>query len=77
MFEFVTYSELRVRDGGDCYLCGRFITRRSVSMDHVIPVSRGGNYTRENLRLAHARCNGIKGDRLLCEIDPREFSRAR
>jgi 5-methylcytosine-specific restriction endonuclease McrA len=71
--ELVTYEQLRQRDGHDCYLCGEFVTRKTVSMDHVIPVSRGGNHTRENLRLAHSRCNSLKGDRLLSEINLREF----
>ncbi len=32
-------------------------------MDHIIPVSKGGAHTRQNLRLAHFLCNSKRGDR--------------
>lgn len=35
-----------------------------VSLDHAIPVSRGGSHTRSNVQAAHFRCNLLKGTRL-------------
>ncbi|MFN3214486.1 MAG: HNH endonuclease [Henriciella sp.] len=38
--------------------------KRRATLDHVIPVSKGGTDMAENLQLLHARCNKIKGNRL-------------
>ena len=51
-----------------CHLCGHPIdfdaparTRYSPSVDHVIPLSKGGDMlARENLRAAHFGCNSSK-----------------
>ena len=34
------------------------------TIDHIIPRSKGGGDEIENLQLAHARCNKIKGNQL-------------
>ncbi|MDT2396282.1 HNH endonuclease [Enterococcus avium] len=34
-------------------------------MDHVIPISKGGTHSWDNVRLAHRHCNAIKRDALL------------
>ncbi|MDB4875733.1 MAG: hypothetical protein JWM41_2179 [Gemmatimonadetes bacterium] len=36
-------------------------------MDHVIPISRGGSHTRENVVPACRSCNSKKGDLMLLE----------
>ncbi|NQY97326.1 MAG: HNH endonuclease [Henriciella sp.] len=38
--------------------------KQRVTVDHIIPRSKGGSDAAENLQLAHARCNKIKGNRL-------------
>lgn len=50
-----------------CHICGKggFDPRskaRRATRDHVIPRSRGGPGTDDNIRLAHWRCNQLKGD---------------
>lgn len=55
------------RDRGICQYCGCRPTRDEVSIDHVIPRSRGGTSTWENLVLACTACNRKKGNRLLSE----------
>lgn len=60
------------RDAYVCWLCGE-LTRPDVepsdgeypSLDHVVPRSRGGDDTAENLRCAHRLCNSIKGARVV------------
>ena len=52
-----------LRDGGRCQYCGK----RAESIDHVVPRSRGGNHTWDNVVAACGRCNSIKRDRLLEE----------
>ncbi len=49
------------RDGHRCQFCGR--GDLSLTLDHVIPVSRGGEDTWENLVCACVACNNRKGDR--------------
>ena len=57
---------LRKRDGNSCSLCGRAVVRKSgwwgPSIDHVIPLSKGGQHCADNVKLAHTLCNNLKGD---------------
>ena len=50
-----------LRDGGRCQYCGG----KAESIDHVIPRSRGGEHTWENVVAACERCNSSKRDRFL------------
>lgn len=49
------------RDGHRCQFCGRGDV--PLTVDHVVPTSRGGEDTWENLVAACVRCNNKKGDR--------------
>lgn len=49
------------RDHGSCQYCGK----AAESIDHVIPRSRGGTHTWENVVACCRRCNTLKSDRLL------------
>lgn len=56
---------LSLRDGTDCFLCTKpFKFEEDITFDHWIPRSKGGTWDLENLRLAHKRCNALKGDRI-------------
>ena len=48
--------------GRTCHLCHQPILG-TVSIDHVIPRSKGGTDDIRNLRPAHQRCNGKRGNR--------------
>lgn len=52
-----------VRDGNRCAYCGRLLKRGELTVDHVIPVSRGGGSTWCNTVTACAPCNQRKADR--------------
>ena len=39
------------------------------SVEHIIPVSKGGTHTWDNVRLAHHYCNAIKNDKELFEAN--------
>ncbi len=56
-----------LRDGGVCQYCGR----HADSIDHVVPRSKGGPHTWENVVAACHRCNSTKRDRLLHETSMR------
>ncbi len=47
------------RDGGKCQYCG---TNRDLTIDHVIPRSKGGKSTWTNLVTACKKCNSKKSD---------------
>ena len=47
------------RDGNRCLYCG---SNRNLTIDHVLPRSRGGGDTWENLATACNQCNVRKGD---------------
>lgn len=51
--------------GTKCVYCG---TMDADTIDHVIPLSRGGTNELSNLRPACRQCNMAKGDRLPSEM---------
>lgn len=58
------------RDGWACHLCGKAVLRTAVAphpraptIDHVIPLARGGTHEPANVKTAHFLCNSIKSDR--------------
>ncbi len=53
-----------IRDAARCHLCHQLVRRRDASVDHVVPSSKGGPSTLDNLKLAHRRCNFAKGNRV-------------
>lgn len=68
--ERYTLAEIAARDYGKCGLCGKRVPMDhkhpdplSATIDHVIPISLGGDDTRANVQLAHFRCNNAKGAR--------------
>ena len=56
-----------VRDGNRCQDCGKRFSTSELSLDHVIPLSRGGPSTWENVVCACLPCNVRKGNQLLEE----------
>ena len=51
------------RDGHVCQYCGQHFPTHSLSIDHVVPRSRGGETTWENVICACLACNVKKGGR--------------
>ncbi len=54
---------LFARDGNRCQYCGKRFPTSELSLDHVVPRSRGGGNTWENIVCACVRCNVKKGGR--------------
>jgi 5-methylcytosine-specific restriction endonuclease McrA len=52
-----------LRDGNRCQYCGRGFQRTELNLDHVIPRSRGGITTWENVVCSCVACNLRKGGR--------------
>ena len=64
-----TRANILLRDDETCQYCGKHT--RDLTLDHVIPRSRGGKGTWENLVASCKICNGKKGNRLLKESNMR------
>jgi HNH endonuclease len=77
-FDVVNPHRVFERDSYRCQLCkrqtsGKWPDPRSPSLDHIIPMARGGHHTIDNLQCACLRCNVTKGansanDQLLLAI---------
>lgn len=59
--EVVRRDRLAKRDGMNCALCGELTTKQNWSVDHIIPISKGGEHSYANTQLAHRLCNARKG----------------
>lgn len=74
-------KNILLRDRNTCQYCGIVLPASELTLDHVIPRSRGGNSSWENLVACCHSCNRRKADRLLSELtdmklkrEPRSFS---
>jgi len=56
-------TELLWRHGRYCAICGKKIhSLDDLTVDHIIPLSKGGKNEIENCQLAHRKCNSMKKD---------------
>lgn len=69
-FETVIDTEIFERDRWRCGLCGERVNKNlaaphilCASIDHIVPLSRGGEHTKANAQCAHWICNSIKNNR--------------
>ena len=60
-------GNIYLRDQNRCQYCGRKFPSSELSLDHVVPISRGGKSTWENVVCACLPCNVKKGNKLLSE----------
>ena len=66
----ITLAKLYERDAGVCWICGQLCdfgadsnSNLYPSIDHVVPISKGGKDEWSNIKLAHRLCNSMRGDR--------------
>lgn len=60
----VDRNAVLARDGWICHICGGLVLRHELNFDHIIPLTRGGAHSNDNLAVAHASCNFSKHNRL-------------
>lgn len=53
---------------GICYHCGQHFERENLTMDHLIPIARGGCTTKKNVVVACKECNSHKKNLTMAEI---------
>jgi 5-methylcytosine-specific restriction endonuclease McrA len=56
-------KNILLRDRNTCQFCGQVFPSSELTLDHVVPRSRGGRSSWENLVACCYRCNNSKGDR--------------
>jgi len=73
--ERYTWHDVVLRWGANCHICKKSIDldaprsvrvegwQEGLHMDHVVPISKGGSDTLENVKPAHGLCNIKKKDR--------------
>lgn len=62
---FVEHIDKRVlweQSGRTCALCLQPIKFKHVTIDHIVPLSKGGLHCYLNVQAAHSLCNHVKGD---------------
>jgi 5-methylcytosine-specific restriction endonuclease McrA len=62
----LTRREVFIRDNFTCQYCGRFGS--DLTIDHIVPRSKGGPHTWDNLVSACKTCNHRKGGKALNEV---------
>jgi 5-methylcytosine-specific restriction endonuclease McrA len=74
------FAAVRARDGEVCWRCGHPMVfdgphryaGRAATIEHVTPLSKGGTWALDNLRLCHVGCN-----RHLADHEPSQKERMR
>jgi 5-methylcytosine-specific restriction endonuclease McrA len=68
-YKTLSYYSVAERDRWTCQLCGAPVDRTlghphpySASLDHIVPLSFGGQHSEDNAQLAHFLCNSRKGN---------------
>jgi len=59
------WQEIVARSKGRCFYCKR---KKPLTVDHVIPVSKGGKHVKENIVPACQTCNSTKKDKIVMLI---------
>lgn len=59
---------------GVCYHCEKKIARDNLTMDHLIPISRGGRSTKKNIVVSCKECNSLKKNLTVAELRLREIT---
>lgn len=70
----ITLDAVITKYDGICQLCGQKVDKTNIvnghirknypTVDHIIPLSKGGTHTWDNVQLAHMGCNSGKCDRI-------------
>lgn len=45
---------------GTCHYCGKKVAFKNITMDHLVPLARGGRSTKDNLVPSCKNCNTLK-----------------
>ena len=65
---FITRFELMLKDNAVCGICKDKVEISQASIDHIIPISKGGRHVWDNVQLAHFCCNIEKSNKEMSEL---------
>jgi len=81
-YEYINYRRVFDVDDWRCYICGVKTQKDNIyaddaaELDHVIPLSKGGPHTYDNVRCSCRKCNGDKHDSII-DIDMIKHERSK
>ena len=61
-FSSIERMKIYNKSKGKCAICGKFVSYDSFTVDHIIPLAKGGTNAMDNLQVACSVCNLIKQD---------------
>ena len=64
VFKDFTRQDVLDKWGTDCHICKKPVDLDDWHQDHVMPLSKTGPHTLENVKPAHPKCNQVKGNRV-------------
>jgi len=71
-WEYIDPLDILERDEWVCGICLKSVNKRllwphpmSASLDHIIPLSKFGTHTKENVQTSHLKCNCSKGSKVV------------
>jgi 5-methylcytosine-specific restriction endonuclease McrA len=62
-----------------CWVCGKHVLPAAATLEHIVPLSEGGNSHQANLAISHEVCNGqrhAKGRVTEAQAAPGQVARA-
>lgn len=63
----IDFEQLIIDSCGFCGICQKSLAD-PIEFDHIIPISRGGSHTQDNIQPTHATCNAKKSSKLPSEL---------
>lgn len=67
----ITIDAVMERDNCTCFVCGEKICpqenrslRNGATIEHIVPISKGGLHEWSNVAVSHRKCNSAKGNKL-------------
>lgn len=74
--ESVSPARVFERDGWMCHLCGGKTLKhkrgtyhpKAPELDHIVPLSKGGEHSYRNTACAHRKCNAAKSDKIMGQL---------
>lgn len=74
--EKISRLDVFERDNWTCHICRRKIDKTlrlphplAATLDHILPLCRGGQHVYSNVAAAHAYCNFTKSDRIDFDLE--------
>jgi hypothetical protein len=65
--EVVKRNEVYQRDGGRCHICGKLVPKHW-HLDHLVPLSQGGEHSYKNVAVSCVVCNLRKGTKRCAQL---------